>query len=135
MIVHANDGLQKLAQVHSIIRNALGLGTMLSSSKSLYRKTFPEKDPAFNAYLLWQDDAGLLWPVWGGDLELTECGAALQDLSKAIAKEVYDRGTPCDLFVYYESTVHNSTFNGRTFPYADWAASVQHGNYLRRNAS
>lgn len=113
----------------AVVRQYLGLpGAMISSSKSQYLDKHPEKRPVFNAYVLWQDPTGYLVPVWNGDLELTEC----QERLLKCAAELKARFHSSNIYIYKESTVHNSTFNGGPFPYSEYCASVVHGQFYNQ---
>lgn len=110
-----------------IVKEELGYG-MLSHSKSAYREANPGADPAFNAYILWQDERGYLLLVHVADLELTDVERILK-----VSRKLKSESVPSNLYVYRESTVHNETFNGNPFPYTCWSLAVIHGEIRKQS--
>lgn len=111
----------ELEQVVSLVKAHLGSAHF--GSKSAYRTQYPDRNPVFNAHVLWQDHSGFLQLVHICDLELTEIKPVLLDLFQ----DLQTAKLPSSLYIYRESTVHNETFNGRPFPYGAWIIRVAHG--------
>lgn len=55
-----------------------GTGRMISPSKSLYRKSFPDNFTIFNANVLTKEDG----KIWWGDLDLTRDSDTLKKIAK-----------------------------------------------------
>jgi hypothetical protein len=96
------------------------LGSPCFGSKTDYRRMHPDRDPIFNAKVLYQREDGMLQCVWEGDLEMTECKPSLVKLSDALSTNIY---------IYRESTVNNRVLNGARFPYENWTAAVEYGQF------
>lgn len=63
----------------------LGLGRMISWSKSTYRKMNPDNIVIFNANIFTEEDG----KIWFGDLDVTLDADTLKSLSKQMGKKLY----------------------------------------------
>jgi hypothetical protein len=96
------------------------LGSPCFGSKSDYLRKFPDRNPVFNAKVLYQRQDGALDECWSGDLELSECKPQLLKLADVLNTNLY---------IYRESTVNNRVFNGARFPYEHWTVAVEYGQF------
>lgn len=97
-------------------RSLLGMNPSFGS-KSAYHYANPQGEPVFNATIMAQDKDGELYRVWYGDLELKDENTlgSLKSLAESFGTILY---------VYRESTVNNSVFNGGMFPYQQYELRV-----------
>lgn len=89
-------------------------------SKSFFRKNNQKSEPIFNLKLGKLTESGEIQIIKNmcGDLDILD-QSSLNDLINLSKKY------QSTFYIYRESTVHNQIFNGRAFPYFDYALKIE----------
>lgn len=64
-------------------------GTMISGSKSGYKKNYPNNIPVFNANIIAEKTPGVFEKIWFGDIDITISESNLKDLALSMDAKIW----------------------------------------------